>query len=380
MSPGSTAARIGIVGGGQLGRMMAIDARRLGFHVTVTDPTPDSPAGQVADVQLVAPHDDAQAIRDVAARVDFLTFEIELADAGVLDELVAGGVAVSPSPRTLMTIKDKLRQKEFLASHGVPVADFRPIDGRADVDAAIAEWGTPVVLKARFGAYDGRGNAVIDDPSAIDAAFAKLEGRELYAEQWVPFVKEIAVVIARQRDGATAAFPTVETIHRNNICHTVLAPARVSREASDAARALAERVMHHLEGAGVFAIEMFLTADDDVLVNEIAPRVHNSGHLTIEACVTSQFEQHVRAVTGLPLGCPDLKVPAAVMVNILGDRSGPAELTGLADALAVPGVSVHVYGKHETRPERKMGHLTAVAATVDDALANATAARKALSI
>lgn len=372
--------RIGIIGGGQLGRMLAMEAKSLGYSVTVTDPTPQSPAGQVADQQIVADYADEKAIRKLAGQIDFLTFEIELANADILNELLAKGIKISPSPKTLNTIKDKLAQKQFLAAHSIPVADFMPVNLRADIEDAAGKWGYPLVLKARFDAYDGRGNAVIESADDIDAAMEKLAGRKLYVERWVPFSKELAVVIARQADGTTAAYPVVETIHKNNICHTVLAPARIGQFTADAARNLAEQVMRHLEGAGVFAIEMFFAEDDRVLVNEIAPRVHNSGHLTIEACVTSQFEQHVRAVTGLPLGRPDMKVPAAVMVNILGERSGPAQVTGLEESLKIPGVSVHIYGKKETRPERKMGHITAVASTLDAALENATAARKVINI
>ncbi len=372
--------RIGIIGGGQLGRMMAMDAERLGYSVMVIDPTPDSPAAQVCGHQIVADYADEKAIRELAAASDFLTFEAEKPVENVLEELIAGGLKVNPAPSTFNFINDKLGQKQLLAERQIAVTDFMPVNLRDEIETAAGRWGFPLVLKARFDAYDGRGNAVINDESEIDAAMQKLAGRKLYVERWVPYTKELAVVIARQADGVTAAYPVVETIHKNNICHTVLAPARIPQAAADAARTLAENVMQHLEGAGVFAIEMFLTEDDHVLVNEIAPRVHNSGHLTIEACVTSQFEQHIRAITGLPLGRPDMKVPAAVMVNILGERNGQARVTGLEDALKIPGVAVHIYGKKETRPERKMGHITAVASTLDAALENATAARKVIDI
>jgi 5-(carboxyamino)imidazole ribonucleotide synthase len=372
--------RLGIVGGGQLGRMLILDAKKLGFDVTVIDPTPQSPAGQVADRQIVAGFDDAAAIRQLAASVDYLTFEIESAGAGVLEELAAGGAAINPSPKTLGMIKDKLRQKRFLQGAGIPVAEFAAVDSVAAVKQVAARFGYPLLLKARLGAYDGRGNAVIKKAGEIAAAWKKLGGRELYVERFVPFTKEVAVIIARSTAGDTAVYPVVETVHRNNICHIVYAPARVSDGVRQAARRLAERVALELSGAGVFAIEMFVTEDGQALVNEIAPRVHNSGHLTMEASVTSQFEQQVRAVTGLPLGATELKVPAAVMVNILGERSGVVAVEGLAGALANPGVSVHLYGKAATRPERKMGHITAFADTIEAAEAKALAARKAISI
>jgi len=372
--------RLGIVGGGQLGRMLSMEAKRLGFVVTVIDPTPNSPAGQVVDEQIVAAYDDEAAIRALGARVDFLTFEIESAGAAVLEELAASGVAVNPSARTLGIIRDKLAQKRFLAERGMPVAAFAEVHDRADVMRVAGAFGWPLVLKARFGAYDGRGNAVMGGPQEVEAALAKLAGRELYVEQWVPFVKELAVVTARGMDGRIATYPVVETEHKNNICHIVKVPAAVPETVRAAAEELGARVMRELGGAGVYGIEMFLTADGQVLVNEIAPRVHNSGHLTIEANRTSQFEQQVRAVTGLPLGSTELVVPAAVMINILGERSGPAEVTGLEQVLSQPGVAVHLYGKAETRPERKMGHITVVADTVDEALERARTARRKLTI
>jgi len=372
--------RLGIVGGGQLGRMLAFDAKKLGFSVIVIDPTPQSPAGQVADRQIVADYDDEAAIRQLAAEVDYLTFEIESAGADVLEALAAEGVAISPSPKTLGMIKDKLRQKRFLCGAGIPVAEFAPADSVTAVKQVAKEFGYPLLLKARFGAYDGRGNVVINSEGEVATAWEKLGGRELYLERFVPFTKELAVIIAGSMAGDTVVYPVVETVHRHNICHLVYAPARVASGVRQAATGLAERVARELSGAGVFAIEMFVTEDGVVLVNEIAPRVHNSGHLTMEASATPQFEQHIRAVTGLPLGTTALKVPAAVMVNVLGERSGVATAQGLAAALAIPGVSVHLYGKAETRPERKMGHITAFADTIEAAEAKALAARKAISI
>ena len=221
---------------------------------------------------------------------------------------------------------------------------------------------------------------MINNESEIDAALKKLGTENLYVEQFVPFVKELAVMVARSTDGKVKSYPVVESIQKNNICHTVIAPARISQEINKAAERLAKAVVGHLQGAGVFGVEMFLTAAGEVLLNEIAPRVHNSGHYTIEACMTSQFEQHIRAITGLPLGETTMKVPAAVMMNILGQRQATADIQGLAKALAISGVSFHFYGKVQTKPERKMGHLTAVAADVETALQNAQAALNLISI
>ncbi len=374
------AKRIGIVGGGQLGRMMGFAAKRLGFHVTVIDPTPDSPAGQVVDEQIVADYNDEKAIRELASKSDFLTFEIELANAKILDEVSKKGVKVNPSAKTLTLIKDKFRQKEFLIKSKIPTAACVSVETKEDIEKAAKKFGYPILLKARTDAYDGRGNALIKKPTDIEKGMEKLMGRSLYVEKFVPFIKELAVMVARSTKGEIRSYPVVETIHKNNICHTVFAPAPISPRLRLKAEKLAAKVMKHLNGAGVFGIEMFLTKKGEVLVNEIAPRVHNSGHYTTEACFTSQFEQHIRAITGLPLGSTEMMLPAAVMVNILGERKGPAEVTGYEKALKLPNVSVHIYGKAETKLERKMGHITVVDKKLATAFARAKKARKLVGI
>lgn len=372
--------RIGIVGGGQLGRMMAFDAKKLGFTVNIIDPTPHSPAGQVSDYQIVAAYNDENAIRELAGMSDFLTFEIELANAEILEELSKKGLEIHPSAKTLGIIKDKLEQKKFLHGAHLAVADFQQVESKEEIIKVAEKYGYPFLLKARFDAYDGRGNALVKDDSQIDDAIDKLSGRKLYVEKFVPFVKELSVVIARSTKGEIKTYPVVETIHKNNICHIVKAPAPVDEEIKKKAEQLAVKAMEHLKGAGVFAIEMFLTEDGQVLINEIAPRVHNSGHYTIEACVTSQFEQHIRAVTGLPLGSTDMILPAAVMINILGERNGTAEVTGLDEVLKIPNVAVHIYGKMETKEERKMGHITVIGKTIEECLEKAKEARALLTI
>lgn len=374
------AQRIGIVGGGQLGRMLCFAAKKLGFEVTVIDPTPNSPAGQVADAQILADYSDAAAIKKLSQQCDYITFEIELADNKVLAKISQQGKPVNPAVETLGLIKDKLAQKEFLHQHGIPVALFRPVETEADVLIAGRDFGYPLMLKARFDAYDGRGNAVIKTKKNISAAFKKLAGRKLYVEQWVPFKKELAIMIARNITGAVAAYPLTQTIHKNNICHLVLAPAPVDEAVTKQAVRLAKKTAKHLQGAGMFGIEMFLSKNNQVLINELAPRVHNSGHYTTEACLTSQFEQHIRAVTGLPLGSTQMVTPAAVMINILGQRHGPAQTRGLEKALALANVSVHIYGKAETKLERKMGHITVTANSINQALVTAKRARKYLTI
>jgi 5-(carboxyamino)imidazole ribonucleotide synthase len=372
--------RIGIVGGGQLGRLIAIDAKKIGFTVNIIDPTPNSPAGQVADRQIVAEYSDEKAIRELAKISDFLTFEIELANADVLNELAAKGLEINPSAETLSIIKDKLAQKEFLRKAKIPVADFMEVNSKAAIMKVAQKFGYPFLLKARFDAYDGRGNALIKKESDIDIGIEKLRGRKLYVEKFVPFIKELAIMVGRNIKNEVVSYPVVETVHKNNILHYLMVPAPVDKKIQLKAQLLAEKVMKQLKGAGIFGIEMFLTKDGNVYINEIAPRVHNSGHYTIEATETSQFEQHTRAITGMPFGSTKLKVPAAVMINILGDRDGKAKPRGIEEAEKIPGVTVHIYGKLQTRTDRKMGHLTAVGETVDEALKKAKRARKLISI
>lgn len=371
--------RIGIVGGGQLGRMLTYEAKKLGYYVTILDPTPKSPAGQVADKQIIADVKDETAIRKLAGISDFLTFEIELANAKILDVLASDGLLIQPSAKTLEIIKDKLLQKKFLKKFSLPIAQFQEVQSKSDIIQAARLFGYPLLLKARFDAYDGRGNVVIKNECDIDSALEKLSNRLLYIEKYVPFKKELAVMVARNIKGEIVSYPVVETVQKNNICHTVFSPARIQKRVAKKAQKIAEAVVRQLKGAGVFGIEMFLV-ENEIVINEIAPRVHNSGHYSIEACVTSQFEQHIRAITGLPLGKTTMIVPAAVMVNILGDRQGKSSVQGLEKALSIPGVSVHIYGKKETRPERKMGHITAIDKTLIGAYKKAQKARKYISI
>ncbi len=372
--------RIGIVGGGQLGRMLTFEAKKMGFYVTVLDPTSHSPAGQVADKQIIGSFKNKQSITKLAKDSDFLTFEIELANSEILDQLSRQGLVVNPSSQTLRIIKDKLNQKKFLQKHHLPTPDFIPVKTQNDILSAAKKYNYPIILKARTDAYDGRGNALIRNSADILPALEKLKNRKLYVEKFIPFTKELSVIVARNLTGEIVTYPVVETIQQNNICHLVLAPAPIDIKIQKQARQLAYQVIDCLKGAGVFAIEMFLDKNNQVLVNEIAPRVHNSGHFSIEACYTSQFEQHIRAITGLPLGRTDMKVPAAVMINILGDRFGPSQLEGLDLALAIPGVSVHIYGKNETKPERKMGHITIVDQDLKSALKKAKLVRSYIKI
>ena len=372
--------RIGIVGGGQLGKMLTIAAKKMGFYVAVIDPTPQSPAGQVADLQIVADYKDAKAIQKLAKLTDVLTFEIELANSTVLDKILKSGKNVQPNPRTLGIIRDKLLQKKFLLKNRISTSAFIEVTKPADIDLAVKVFGYPFMLKARTDAYDGRGNYLVSKESDIERGLEKLTRRPLYIEKFVPFIKEVAVTIARTPTGKIALYPVVETTHKDNICDTVIAPANISKRAKNNALKLARKTMKALSGAGVFAIEMFLTKDDNVLINEIAPRVHNSGHYTIEACITSQFEQHIRAICNLPLGNTDMVGRAAVMKNILGTANGDGFPKGIEAVLKIPGISLHLYGKHEARIARKMGHITVIGDSVEECLKKANKARRAIQI
>lgn len=372
--------RIGIVGGGQLGRMLSFEAHKMGFRMTVLDPTPNSPAGQVADEQIVANYSDQKALKELATKSDYITYEIELESSDLFDELARKGAIIHPSIKTFKLINDKYLQKVFFKKAGIAVADFVAVEKKDDIVKAAKKFGYPILLKTRRFAYDGRGNALIKKESEIDSALSSLQGKGLYVEKFVAFSKELAVVVARSTKGEIAMYPVVETTHKNNVCHIVKAPAPINQKTAKKAQALAKKVMQNLKGAGVFGIELFLTKKHEVLVNEIAPRVHNSGHFSIEACVTNQFAQHIRAIAGLPLGKTDMLVPAAVMINILGERKGPAEVMGLEKVLQMPQTFAHIYGKKDTKLERKMGHITVLDNSVEKAYKKAKLARKYLNI
>lgn len=372
--------KVGIIGGGQLGQMMTEASKNLELEVTVLEPTENPPAVQAGAKQIVGSLTDPEKIKELSEKSDFVTWEIEHINTEVLEELENKGFKINPSPKTLAKIKDKYLQKEFLEANGIPVAPFKKIEKIEDIQKVINELGLPLLLKTRFGGYDGRGNFVIRSSEDIEKGFKKLGGENLYVEGFVEFEKELAIMAVRDKNANIKIYPVVETIHENNILQVTLAPAPISSEQTQKAGEFAKKVMQHLEGAGVFGIEMFLTKSGEILVNEIAPRVHNSGHYTIEACVTSQFENQLRAVSEMELGSTDLKVGAAVMINILGDRNGAAEPKGIEDAEKLGNVFVHMYGKKDVKPERKMGHLTVTGENMEEVLEKANVARSLISI
>ncbi len=347
-----SAKTIGIIGGGQLGRMLAMAAARLNFRTIVLEPQADCPAAQVANEQIVAAYDDAPALAELAKRSDVVTYEFENVPVSAAGEL-ASQVAVYPPPKALEMAQDRLTEKQFINGCGIPTALFHAVDSQADLEKALADFGGQGVLKTRRLGYDGKGQRVYR--SAADSAeggYAALGNVPLILESFVSFEREISIIAARGSDGTIACYDPAENIHRNGILHTSTLPAAISEQTASAARQAAERILTALGYVGVIGIEFFVLADGSLIANEMAPRVHNSGHWTEAACVISQFEQHIRAVTGLPLGNPR-RHSDCVMTNLIGD-----DILALPEWLRLDDALVHLYGKTEARPGRKMGHVT----------------------
>jgi 5-(carboxyamino)imidazole ribonucleotide synthase len=370
--PGAT---IGVMGGGQLGRMFAIAARRMGYRVHTFSPEENGPAAQFSDRATAASYEAETAVNGFLSAIDVLTFEFENIPRATIDW--AGRTRlVRPRGEILLIAQNRLHEKEFLAGAGFPVAPFRRVASASDLTSALEAIGRPAILKEAAFGYDGKGQQRIDPEADVDAIWSERENVQCVLERVIDFKREISVIVARAPDGQTAVFPVCENVHRHHILDLTLAPARVSEPVAKAARELACEVATRLDLVGLLAVEMFLQPNDGLIINELAPRPHNSGHWTIEGCLTSQFEQHVRAVCGLPLGKTDSLRPAA-MVNLLGEIWEEGE-PDWAAALAEPDVHLHLYGKREPRPRRKMGHLTVRAETVEAAAASAQRARRSL--
>lgn len=374
--PGST---IGIVGGGQLGRMLALEARRMGYRTMVLDPGPAPPAAQVADHHLRAALDDVAAARELASRSAVVTLEWENASVEMVEAL-ASITPVRPGHEVLAVAQHRVREKEAARRLGLATAEFLAVGTRAQLHDAVREIGTPSILKTARGGYDGKGQATIATPGEADAAFDELAGddRELILEEHVAFVMEASVICARSPRGEIATFPISENIHRAGILDVTVVPARLTPELERAARAIGETMIEGLDVVGLLTVELFITDRGEPLVNEIAPRPHNSGHYTWEGCSISQFEQQLRAVCDLPLERPTLLRPAA-MANLLGEHlpaDGPPRLEA---ALSTPMTSVHLYGKAQGRPGRKMGHVTSLADTPEEAESRVRRARSAIA-
>lgn len=371
--PGAT---IGVLGSGQLGRMFAIAARRMGYRVHTFSPDTDTPTGQVADVEITASYEDLDAVRQFASRVNVVTFEFENVPAATVSA-AAEIVPVRPSGEVLYLTQHRLREKTFLRRHGFPLTAFKTIASLVDLQTGLRELGCQAVLKTAGFGYDGKGQVKIGSISEAAVVWANAGRQELILEALVDFAVELSVVAARGSDGSFVHWGVVENEHHRHILDVSIAPARVSPAVAEEAIAITRAVLEQLNVVGVLCVEFFLTKSGKLLINELAPRPHNSGHFTFDASVTSQFEQQLRAVCGLPLGSTALLKPAA-MANLLGDLWQQGE-PDWATACALPDVKLHLYGKVGPKPGRKMGHLTALAETADEALALVQKARLELT-
>ena len=370
--PGAT---VGVLGSGQLGRMFAIAARRMGYRVHTFSPDYDTPTGQIADVEVRASYDDLDAVRAFAGNVDVVTFEFENV-SHACTEAAAQSTPVRPAGHVLHTTQHRKREKQFLAQQGIPVTAFAVVNSAEELRGAVARIGTPAVLKTAGFGYDGKGQTKITADTDLDMAWETTGRRESVLESFVDFESEVSVIAARGVDGAISHFGVVRNDHAHHILDVTTSPAAVSAAVFAEAIDIARTVMEALDVVGVLCVEFFLTRSGRLIVNELAPRPHNSGHYTVDACVTSQFEQQLRAVCGLPLGSTEQMRPAA-MANLLGDlwTSGTPRWEA---ALVLPELKLHLYGKTEARPGRKMGHLTAMASTAAEAAARVREARRLL--
>jgi 5-(carboxyamino)imidazole ribonucleotide synthase len=371
--PGSV---VGVLGGGQLGRMFAMAARRLGYRVHTLAPDHDTPTGQIADVEINASYDDLAAVRAFAQGVDIVTFEFENVSAAAVAEAEQHAI-VRPNGRSLAIAQHRLAEKTFLSGLGLPVAPFAPVRTEDDLAAAATIVGAPAVLKTATSGYDGKGQIKIESTGELARAWATLERREAVLEAFVELEREISVIGARGVSGEWSHFGPIENAHARHILDVSVVPADIPDATAALAIDVTRTVMDALDFIGILCIEFFVTRDGRLLVNELAPRPHNSGHLTFDACRTSQFEQQLRAVCGLPLGSPEMLHPAAAMANLLGDIWEGGE-PNWAAALAMPDVKLHLYGKSSPRPGRKMGHLTVLADSPEKAKSQVLTARELL--
>jgi 5-(carboxyamino)imidazole ribonucleotide synthase len=368
-------ATIGIVGGGQLGRMLTLEAKRMGYRVVVLEPLTNSPTGQIADEQIVAAYDDLRFIGELGARTDVVTYEFENIPPGAIEALEADRRLVRPSGAVLRTTQDRLLEKAFIRDSGVATVDYAALRTPDEMRAAIERIGFPAVIKTTTGGYDGKGQWRVEDAAEVAAVFERAQ-RPLIYEQFSPFDKELSIICARNARGDIITFPVAENEHDRGVLATTIVPARIPADVAERVRRSAHTIAASLEIVGAFAIEYFL-AGDRLVVNEIAPRVHNTGHYSLDAMTISQYEAHVRAICDLPLVEPRLIVPAVVMVNILGGGSGD-ELGGVDEVLREPDLSLHLYGKAHAALRRKMGHFTVLGDDPDDALRKAERCRRQL--
>jgi 5-(carboxyamino)imidazole ribonucleotide synthase len=367
---------IGILGGGQLGRMLTLEAKRMGYRVVVLEPLTNSPTGQIADEQIVSAYDDLRFIGELGARSDVVTYEFENIPLVSVEALEADRRLVRPSGAVLRITQERLLEKQFVRECGIDTVDFAAVAGSAELSAAIERIGLPAVLKTTMGGYDGKGQWLVRSAPEAAEAVAAAKGRPLIYERFAPFDKELSIICARNAAGEIVTYPVAENEHDRGVLATTIVPARIPAAVAERVRRSAETIAAGLDIVGAFAIEYFL-AGEQLLVNEIAPRVHNTGHYSLDATTISQYEAHVRAICDLPLVPPRMLVPAVVMVNILGGGTGD-RLGGVNDLLRDPDVSLHMYGKAHAALRRKMGHFTVLGNDADDALRKAEAGRRKL--
>jgi len=368
--PSNYPKRLGIIGGGQLARMTAMAALPLGCEVIVLEKNPLSPAARLSPDSMVGDWNDPATLLKFAERCDVVTLENEFVDAHALAALEKAGHLVFPGSACIALTQDKLRQKQALEEAGLVVPKFRAVSSPEQILEAANAFGCPLLLKSRRNGYDGKGNFTLRSEADVPKGWQALRGDEngLYVEAFCHFTHELAVIVTRGRDGETVVYPVVETIQRNHVCHLVKAPADIPCEIASGATELARKAVQAVDGIGSFGVEMFLSRDGALAVNELAPRVHNSGHYTIEACECSQFENHVRAVMGWPLGSTKMVAPFAVMANLLGEEIASGQPLGMQNALSQWGARVHIYGKRMSGPGRKMGHVTVLGSSSENAL------------
>lgn len=374
-------ARLGIIGGGQLARMTAMAALQLGVEVVVLASDPEGPATRLSPNRVIGDWADRDTLMQFAQQCDVITLENEFVDASALEMLEQAGHTVLPGAKCIAITQDKFTQKTVLQNAGLPVPTFRAVESPEEILTAGTELGWQLILKTRRNGYDGKGNYTLRSGSDIEAGWRKLGGNtnDLMVEGLFPFVKELATIVTRGPDGAMVVYPIVETIQYNHVCHIVKAPAQIPDNLKIRASTIAKQAVLAVEGVGSFGVEMFLSANGELVINELAPRVHNSGHYTMEACICSQFENHVRAVLGWPLGNPQMISPAAAMVNLLGTATASGNPERLVTALRTNNAKIHLYGKSMSGPGRKMGHITALEDSVDKAQAVAEGAAKLIT-
>lgn len=360
-------AAIGVIGGGQLGRMFVFEAKRMGYHVIVLDPKPNSPAGQVADEQIIAGFDDISAYFELAKKTDVITFEFEHINAKILESLENSGYRVVPSSRTLGVIQNKFNQKTMLKRIGVNVPKFSEVNNLDELTNLFQYLDQKAILKSSFNGYDGKGNIVIKSKIELEPAYQMFSGEEVFIEELIDFTKEVSIVVVKN-DTEVSFYPVVENVHQNSILIKTLVPARLTDDVLKKIHDTSLMIVEELDDYGVFCIEFFVDNDSEIIVNEIAPRPHNSGHYTIEGCITSQYEQLVRIVCGMPSGSTHLRQPCA-MYNILGNEEskGKYSVSGLDSLFSIKDCHCHIYGKPDTNNLKKIGHITVLGETVEEA-------------